>query len=49
MTSDRPYRAALPAAKARAELRAHAGTQFNPAVVEALLAVAEAEPAEPSG
>jgi diguanylate cyclase (GGDEF)-like protein len=38
MTSDRPYRHALPAAVAHDELRRHAGTQFDPAVVEALLA-----------
>lgn len=37
MTSDRPYRAALRAAEARAELHRHAGTQFDPGVVEALL------------
>lgn len=39
MTSDRPYRSALPAEHARAELRANVGTQFDPTVVEALLAV----------
>jgi putative nucleotidyltransferase with HDIG domain len=39
MTSDRPYRAALPVAAAVEELRAHSGTQFSPVVVEALLAV----------
>jgi putative nucleotidyltransferase with HDIG domain len=38
MTSDRPYRSALPADVAHAELRRNAGTQFDPAVVEALLA-----------
>jgi diguanylate cyclase len=41
MTSDRPYRSALPAAVARAELRRNAGSQFDPHVVEALLAVLE--------
>jgi len=35
MTADRPYRAALSAAEARAELRRGAGTQFDPAVVAA--------------
>ena len=45
MTTDRPYRAALPVADALAELRACAGTQFDPAVVEALCAVVEAQPA----
>jgi len=39
MTTDRPYRAAMPLADALAELRACAGTQFDPGVVEALCAV----------
>jgi PAS domain S-box-containing protein/diguanylate cyclase (GGDEF)-like protein len=38
MTSDRPYRAAMPLAAALDELRDHAGRQFDPAVVDALLA-----------
>jgi HD-GYP domain-containing protein (c-di-GMP phosphodiesterase class II) len=38
MTTDRPYRPAMDGARARAELRANAGTQFDPDVVEALLA-----------
>src|SRR6185437_15202579 len=33
MTTDRPYRAALTAAEAKAELRACSGTQFDPRVV----------------
>jgi diguanylate cyclase (GGDEF)-like protein/putative nucleotidyltransferase with HDIG domain len=37
MTSDRPYRAAMDRDSAVAELRANAGTQFDPAVVQALL------------
>ena len=37
MTSDRPYRRALSHADAAAELRRCAGTQFDPAVVTALL------------
>jgi HD-GYP domain-containing protein (c-di-GMP phosphodiesterase class II) len=37
MTSDRPYRDSLPAAEARRRLRAGAGTQFDPALVEALI------------
>jgi len=37
MTSDRPYRKALSHAAAAAELRAGAGTQFDPRVVDALL------------
>ena len=35
MVSDRPYRGGRSAAEALAELREHAGTQFDPAVVEA--------------
>ncbi|MFY9468832.1 MAG: HD-GYP domain-containing protein [Solirubrobacterales bacterium] len=37
MTSDRPYRAAMPIEDARAELVRHAGTQFDPVIVGALL------------
>jgi putative nucleotidyltransferase with HDIG domain len=37
MTSDRSYRKAMSVAAAEAELREHAGTQFEPSVVEALL------------
>ena len=36
MTTDRPYRAALLAAEALAEVEQNAGTQFDPRVVEAL-------------
>ena len=39
MTTDRAYREALPVDLAKAELRACAGTQFDPRVVDALLAV----------
>jgi HD-GYP domain-containing protein (c-di-GMP phosphodiesterase class II) len=39
MTTDRPYRAALPLAEALGELRAHRGTQFDPAVVDILIAL----------
>jgi diguanylate cyclase (GGDEF)-like protein len=35
MVSDRPYRGGRSTAEALAELRSHAGTQFDPAVVEA--------------
>ena len=44
MTSDRPYRKALPSSVAVEELERGAGTQFDPAVVEALVgAVAAVE------
>ncbi|GEJ59413.1 HD domain-containing phosphohydrolase [Anaeromyxobacter diazotrophicus] len=39
MTSDRPYRRARPLADARAEVLRCRGTQFDPAVVDAFLAV----------
>jgi diguanylate cyclase (GGDEF)-like protein len=39
MTTDRPYRKALSEAEARRRLREAAGTQFDPRVVEAFLAV----------
>ena len=39
MTTDRPYRRALPHADAVAELLANRGTQFDPGVVDALLPV----------
>lgn len=39
MISDRPYRKALPLAAAREEIRAHAGTQFDPKVVEVFLSL----------
>jgi diguanylate cyclase (GGDEF)-like protein len=43
MTTDRPYRSALTATDALTELQAHAGTQFDPTVVRALVeALAEA-------
>jgi putative nucleotidyltransferase with HDIG domain len=38
MTSDRSYRKAMSLAAAEAELRANSGTQFEPGVVDALLA-----------
>jgi diguanylate cyclase (GGDEF)-like protein/putative nucleotidyltransferase with HDIG domain len=38
MTSDRPYRGALPVEEAKAELRRVAGTQLDPRIVDALLA-----------
>ena len=39
MTTDRPYRRALPARRALAELRREAGRQFDPKVVRAFLRV----------
>jgi HD-GYP domain-containing protein (c-di-GMP phosphodiesterase class II) len=41
MTTDRPYRSARAAEVAIAELRANAGSQFDPGVVEALVELAE--------
>jgi diguanylate cyclase (GGDEF)-like protein/putative nucleotidyltransferase with HDIG domain len=45
MTADRVYRPAMPAEEAEQELRRHAGTQFDPAVVDALLGAIAVEPA----
>jgi HD domain len=42
MTTNRPYRNAMSSAEALEELRAGAGTQFDPTVVEALCSVIEA-------
>ena len=41
MTRDRAYRAAMPRDEAVVELRRGAGTQFDPSVVDALVAVVE--------
>jgi HD-GYP domain-containing protein (c-di-GMP phosphodiesterase class II) len=41
MTTDRPYRGALQVEDAIAELRRCAGTQFDPRVVKAVVAVIE--------
>ena len=41
MTSDRPYRMARPTGVAIEELLAFSGNQFNPAVVQALVALHE--------
>jgi hypothetical protein len=46
MTTDRPYRNALPLAEATRELRAEAGKQFDPAVVEALVGIVETWPGD---
>ena len=43
MTSDRPYRSALPSAAARAEIEANLGTQFCPTAGRAFLAVVTGE------
>lgn len=48
MTSDRPYRPALDRHAARQELCEHAGTQFDPLVVDALLAVLDGEDGQPA-
>jgi diguanylate cyclase (GGDEF)-like protein/putative nucleotidyltransferase with HDIG domain len=45
MTSDRSYRDAIGHTRARAELTRHAGTQFDPDVVAAFLAVLDREAA----
>jgi HD-GYP domain-containing protein (c-di-GMP phosphodiesterase class II) len=42
MTTTRSYRAAMSIADARAELERHRGTQFDPGVVEAILALTKA-------
>jgi diguanylate cyclase (GGDEF)-like protein len=44
MTADRPYRTSRRPAEALAELERNAGTQFDPACVEALRAVLDADP-----
>jgi HD-GYP domain-containing protein (c-di-GMP phosphodiesterase class II) len=43
MTSDRPYRDAMPEGQARHELERNAGSQFDPQVVDALLRVLDGE------
>jgi diguanylate cyclase (GGDEF)-like protein len=47
ITSDRPYRAGRSPEEAIRELRAGAGTQFDPACVEALVKLLEAAEAQP--
>lgn len=41
MTSDRPYRKALPYSNARDEIARESGRQFDPSIVEAFLAIPE--------
>jgi diguanylate cyclase (GGDEF)-like protein len=43
MTSNRPYQPSVTPEEARNELRRHAGTQFDPGVVDALLRVLETQ------
>ena len=43
MTSDRPYRSGISLAQAREELQHGKGTQFDPDVVDAMLAVMDGE------
>ena len=43
MTTERPYRKAMSPKDAQRELRANAGTQFNPVVVEAFIALQSGE------
>ena len=43
MTTDRPYRKALPIESAMAELRRCAGTQFDPAVVDIFITILDKE------
>lgn len=49
MTTDRPYRDAMPIADAIAELRRGAGGQFDPSVVETLIAIAQSWEADAPG
>ena len=44
MTTDRPYRRALPPEEALRRLEEAAGTQFDPQVVDVCLRVLDAEP-----
>lgn len=46
MTTDRPYRKALPKDKAVLEIKKNAGTQFDPEVVEVFLSIIVKEPSE---
>jgi HD-GYP domain-containing protein (c-di-GMP phosphodiesterase class II) len=48
MTTDRTYREARPQAEALAELRANAGAQFDPRIVEVVVALVEERGPEPA-
>ncbi len=48
MTSNRPYRHAMPHEVALRELRSNAGTQFDPTVVEALTHILQTQPGRPN-
>lgn len=48
MTTDRPYRGAVSEWEALRELRAAAGTQFDPAVVDAVIAALTSDPGRTS-
>jgi hypothetical protein len=47
MTTGRPYRRASSEASARAELRDHSGTQFDPQVIDVLIPILEAGESRP--
>jgi putative nucleotidyltransferase with HDIG domain len=46
MTSDRPYRKAMSLEEAVQELRTHAGTQFDPRVVQAFVSILHDQPVQ---
>ena len=48
MTADRPYRAGMDTAAATTELLACAGSQFDPAVVEAFLPTVDEHTTRPA-
>lgn len=49
MTTDRPYRKAMPWPEAFAELERHAGTQFDPDIVDVFLKIHDELIVEPTG
>jgi HD-GYP domain-containing protein (c-di-GMP phosphodiesterase class II) len=46
MTTERPYAAAMPPEAALEEIRRGSGSQFAPAVAQAMLRISEQDPAE---